>query len=224
MSADKFRSGHQEVKRHAARRGAVAQASFAEAESAWGRAWTYPFAGRSRYGFGRSSFPPRLASPAEEETQGSVANDNQFKTRTAFIATRGVREYRATIPHLLGPEDHVLEVGCEWGTTTALLAQRARTVLGTDISRDNLARARAMHPEVEFQTLDAFDLRSILDLGRPFTAVYMDLSGLSGYRGLLDLVALLNAYATVLAPRLIVVKSGALKHFATQCRAWSGED
>ena len=50
------------------------------------------------------------------------------------------------------------------------------------------------------------------------------ISGLSGYRGLLDLVALLNAYAAVLAPRLIVVKSGALKHFAMQCRAWSVEE
>lgn len=52
----------------------------------------------------------------------------------------------------------------------------------------------------------------------------MDVSGLSGYRGLLDLVALLNAYAAVLAPRLIVVKSGALKHLAMQCRAWSAEE
>jgi trans-aconitate methyltransferase len=152
-----------------------------------------------------------------------MANDNQFRTRTAFVATRGVGEYRATIPHLVLPDDVVLEVGCEWGTTTALLAQRAGSVLGTDISRDCLERARAMHPDVEFRVLDAFDLRAVLDLRLPFTAVYMDLSGLSGYRGLLDLVALLNAYAAVLAPRLIVVKSGALKHFALQCTAWSTE-
>jgi len=153
-----------------------------------------------------------------------MANDNQFRTRTAFVATRGVREYRATIPHLLLPDDSVLEVGCEWGTTTALLAARAGSVLGTDVSRECVDRARSIHPDVEFRTLDAFDLRAVLDLGRSFTAVYMDLSGLSGYRGLLDLVALLNAYAAVMAPRLIVVKSGALKHFAAQCRAWSAGD
>ena len=94
-------------------------------------------------------------------------------------------------------------------------------MLGTDVSRECLARARQTHPDVEFRLLDAFDLRAVLDLGRHFTAVYMDLSGLSGYRGLLDLVALLNAYAAVVAPRVIVVKSGALKHFATRCRAWS---
>jgi hypothetical protein len=150
-----------------------------------------------------------------------MANDNQFRAKTAFVATRGVREYRATIPQLVQREDVVLEVGCEWGTTTALLARQARSVLGTDISRDCLARARSQHPGLEFGPLDAFDLRAVLDLGRPFTAVYMDLSGLSGYRGLLDLIALLNAYAAVLGLRLIVVKSGALKHFALQCTAWT---
>jgi hypothetical protein len=112
-------------------------------------------------------------------------------------------------------------VGCEWGTTTALLARRAHSVLGTDVSRECVARARSQHPGLAFGPLDAFDLRAVLDLGRPFTAIYMDLSGLSGYRGLLDLIALLNAYAAVLAPRLIVVKSGALKHFARQCTAWT---
>jgi len=153
-----------------------------------------------------------------------MANDNQFRARTAFVATRGVREYRATIPHVLRPEDVVLEVGCEWGTTTALLAGRAGSVLGTDVSRECVARARVMHPEVEFAALDAFDLRAVLDLGRPFTAVYMDLSGLSGYRGLLDLVALLNAYSAVVAPRVVVVKSGALKDFARRCTAWPAEE
>ena len=60
-----------------------------------------------------------------------------------------------------------------------------------------------------------------IDLAMPFSAVYIDLSGLSGYRGLLDLIALLSTYAALLEPRVIVVKSGALKHFALCCQAWS---
>ena len=44
-----------------------------------------------------------------------MANDNQFPTRTVFIATRGVREYRATISQVLRPDDSVLEIGCGWG-------------------------------------------------------------------------------------------------------------
>lgn len=50
--------------------------------------------------------------------------------------------------------------------------------------------------------------------------MYLDLSGLSSYRALLDVIALLTMYATVLRPDTIVVKSGALKHFVAHCAAW----
>ena len=149
-----------------------------------------------------------------------MANDGQFKTRSRYIATRGVREYRATIPTVVSARDVVLEVGCEWGTTTSLLARCAGEVVGTDISRECVDRARDRHPGLDFRVLDAFDIKAVLEMGRPFTKMYMDLSGLSGYRGLLDLIALLNSYAAVVSPDTIVVKSGALKHFARCCTAW----
>src|SRR5215470_19436096 len=113
----------------------------------------------------------------------------QFRATTRIIATRGVQEYRETIPAVVRPGDHVLEVGCEWGTTTAVLARYAAHVIGTDISPKCIERARAIRPGLDFRVLDAFDIRSVLDLGVPVTKVYMDLSGLSGYRGLLDLIA-----------------------------------
>src|SRR5436190_11015534 len=118
--------------------------------------------------------------------------------------------------------DHVLEVGCEWGTTTAVLARYAAHVIGTDISPKCIGRARAMRPGLDFRVLDAFDVRSVLDLGLPVTTVYMDLSGLSGYRGLLDLIALIQGYAGIVRPETMVVKSGALKHFAQRCSPWQG--
>ena len=153
-----------------------------------------------------------------------MANENQFKLRTRFIATRGVQEYRATIASLLTPDDVVLELGCEWGTTTALLARSCRNVVGTDVSRECIVRARSLHPELRFEVLDAFDVRAALRLGEEqgwqFTKVYMDLSGLSSYRALLDVIALMTMYATVLRPDTLVVKSGALKHFAAHCVAW----
>jgi trans-aconitate methyltransferase len=149
-----------------------------------------------------------------------MANEKQFKLDTKFIGTRGVREYRETIPTWVGPEDVVLEIGCEWGTTTALIAPRCREVIGTDVSPECLERARERHPHIRFEVLDAFDVRAALALGREFTKVYIDVSGLSGYRSLLDTVALLQMYATVLRPEAIVVKSGALKHFAAHCVAW----
>jgi len=153
-----------------------------------------------------------------------MANEKQLRLKTRFIAARGVKEYRATIPRWVDPDDVVLEIGCEWGTTTVLLAERCKRVVGTDISPECIERARKRHPHLRFEVLDGFDVRAALELGEPFTKVYIDISGLSGYRSLLDTISLLNLYATVLRPEAIVVKSGALKHFAARCVPWRGGD
>ncbi len=150
-----------------------------------------------------------------------MGNDSQFRPRTRYVATRGVFEYRQTIATVVTADDVVLELGCEWGTTSVLLAAACKHVIGTDISRDCIDRARRSHPGIRFEVLDAFDVRAALDLGLAFNKIYMDLSGVSGYRSLLDLLALLNMYATVLRPELIVVKSGALKQLAGRCTAWN---
>jgi hypothetical protein len=149
-----------------------------------------------------------------------VANENQFKLKALFVATRGVQEYRATIPTLVKPHDIILELGCEWGTTTEILAQYSAEVIGTDISPEVIGRARQLRPTLHFEVLDAFDVRAALGLGKAFTKIYLDLSGFSSYRALLDVIALTNMYATVFRPEAVVVKSGALKHFAAHCTAW----
>ena len=143
-----------------------------------------------------------------------------FKVRTKFVATRGVKEYRETIPQLVGKDDVVLEVGCEWGTTTALIAPHCKEVIGIDISAECIEKARQHHPEIRFEAIDGYDILSIQRLGKRFTKIYIDMSGLSGYRSLLDLISLLTMYATVLQPEIIVVKSSALKHFASLCIPW----
>jgi len=152
-----------------------------------------------------------------------MANDRQFKINTKFVATRGVKEYRASISDWINKDDVVLEIGCEWGTTTVLIAPCCKEVLGTDISRDCIERARQRHPDIQFEVLDAFDVLAALNLGKNFTKIYIDMSGLSGYRSLLDAVSLLNMYATVLRPEAIVIKSGAVKHFAANSIAWQRE-
>ena len=149
-----------------------------------------------------------------------MANDQQFKAKTKFIATRGVKEYRATIPVWVNAGDVVLEIGCEWGTTTALIAPHCKSVLGIDVSNDCIERARQKHPEIRFAVLDAFDVRAALDLGEDFTKVYIDMSGLSGYRSLLDTISLLTMYASALRPDAIIIKSGSLKHFSSRCIPW----
>ncbi|MCC6442420.1 MAG: hypothetical protein IT210_03070, partial [Armatimonadetes bacterium] len=86
-----------------------------------------------------------------------------------------------------------------------------------------IERARQKHPDIRFEVLDAFDVRAALDLGRQFTKVYIDMSGLSGYRSLLDTISLLTMYATVLRPEAIIIKSGSLKQFGLLCIPWRSE-
>jgi len=153
--------------------------------------------------------------PSEEEL---------LRPGTKFVGARGVKEYRATVPVWVNSEDIVLEIGCEWGTTTMLIAQHGKEVIGTDISLDCITRARDMHPDIHFEVLDGFDVQAALSLGRRFTKIYIDISGLSGYHSLLDVICLLNTYAVQLRPEAIIIKSGALKHFAQKCVAWSAHD
>ena len=153
-----------------------------------------------------------------------MPNERQFKLKTKFIATRNVKEYRATIPVWVTPDDVVLEIGCEWGTTTTLLAERAHEVIGTDVSAECIERARKLHPDLRFEVLDVFDVPAAQQLSSAFTKVYIDVSGFSGYRSLLDVIALLSMYGTMLKPEAIIVKSGALKHFASLCVPWRPGD
>lgn len=153
-----------------------------------------------------------------------MANDRQFKLKTKFVGTRGVKEYRASITQWVEKDDVVLEIGCEWGTTTALIAPHCKEVIGTDISSDCIYRARQAHPNIRFEVLDAFDVKAAYEMGKQFTKIYIDMSGLSGYRSLLDVISLLTMYATMLRPKAIIVKSGALKHFAEHCIAWQNPE
>jgi trans-aconitate methyltransferase len=149
-----------------------------------------------------------------------MGNEKQFKLKTKFIATRNVKEYRETIAEWVNADDVVLEIGCEWGTTTVLIAPHCKEVIGTDVSRECIAEARKKHPDIHFDVLDAFDVRAAMDLGMQFTKIYIDMSGLSGYRSLLDVISLLTSYATIFRPEAIIIKSGSLKHFASLCTPW----
>ncbi len=142
------------------------------------------------------------------------------KHGTTIIATRGVKEYRATIPLCVARNDVVLEVGCEWGTTTSIIAEHCNTVLGVDVGEECIARARQKYPHIRFEVADGFDVRRLLSFGLDFNKIYVDISGLSGYASLLDLLSLLEMYTAVFAPQIIVVKSSALKFLAMRCVPW----
>lgn len=151
-----------------------------------------------------------------------MPKDKQFQLRTRYIATRDVAEYRDTIGVWVHKDDVVLEVGCEWGTTTRLIAPNCKEIIATDVSPECIARARETVPGVRFEVLDGFDVRGAIALDRPFTKIYIDISGLSGYHSLLDGISLLTMYATVFRPEAIVIKCASIKHFITHCFPWRG--
>ena len=150
-----------------------------------------------------------------------MANDQQYKLKTLYIGTRGVQEYRASISRYIFPQDNVLEIGCEWGTTSELIYERCQNLIATDISSKCIERARTMRPQIRFEVLDVYDVRKALDFSVDFNKMYIDVSGLSGYRSLLDVISLLEMYSRVFPLETIVIKSGALKNFAQRCEAFN---
>jgi hypothetical protein len=149
-----------------------------------------------------------------------MANEKQFKLNTKYIATRGVEEYRQTIEEWVNPYDKILEIGCEWGTTSNLIYKKCQNLIATDISSECLERAKLKYSHVRFESLDAFNIQEAMRLGDRFSKIYIDMSGLSSYRSLLDVISLLNMYASIFEPEAIIIKSGSLKQFAKNCIAW----
>lgn len=149
-----------------------------------------------------------------------MANDKQFRLKTLFVGTRGVKEYRESIQKYVQSDDCILEIGCEWGTTSELIYQKCKNLLATDVSQKCIDRARQMRPDIRFETLDVYDIQKALNFKMKYNKMYIDVSGLSGYRSVLDVVALMNMYASVFNMEAIVVKSGALKDLGKRCIAW----
>jgi hypothetical protein len=117
-----------------------------------------------------------------------------------------------------------LEVGCEWGTTSELIHPKCGILIATDISEKCIERAREMRPQIRFETLDVYDIRKAMSFGVEFNKMYIDVSGLSGYRSLLDVISLLDMYSRVFNMEAIVIKSGALKEFGRRCVAWKSDN
>lgn len=151
-----------------------------------------------------------------------MANESQYKLRTLFVGTRGVAEYRASVAQYIHCNDRVLEVGCEWGTTSQFIFKKCTNLIATDISAKCIERAQSMHPHIRFEVLDVYDVQKALSFGIDFNKMYIDVSGLSGYRSLLDVISLLDMYARVFRMDAIVVKSGSLKNFAQRVIAFEG--
>ena len=60
-----------------------------------------------------------------------------YEAQPVIVGARGVREYRACIGTVVRPGDRVLELGCHFGTTTALLADAVGLgyAMGVDVDK-----------------------------------------------------------------------------------------
>lgn len=133
-----------------------------------------------------------------------------------LIVTKGVKEYRATIPLYIYKRDIVLEIGFAWGTTTNLLYKACRKVVGID-KGESYFTAIKNYPLIEFHKIDGFDISRVLKLGYKFNKIYIDISGC---RGIFDVIKMVQMYKGAFNPKLIVVKSSRLKRFLESC--WIG--
>jgi hypothetical protein len=132
------------------------------------------------------------------------------------IITKGVKQYRQTIPSFVNKKDTVLEVGCAWGTTSNILYQYADYVVAVDKGA-SLPTAKRTYPHIHFEQIDGFDIRRIKGLNLAFTKVYIDISGC---REITDIIKIIRIYEAVFSPEIIVVKSSNLKYFVEKCDVW----
>lgn len=133
-----------------------------------------------------------------------------------IILTKGVKEYRRTIPYFINKNDIVLEIGCAWGTTSNLLYKHAKYLVAIDKGK-SLPAAKKKYPHIHFEQIDGFDIRGVMGLGFKFNKIYIDISGCLS---MFDIIRMVRMYDSVFKPEVIVVKSSNLKRFAANCVVW----
>jgi hypothetical protein len=156
-----------------------------------------------------------------------------------IVATVGVQEYRHTIPHTVtSNDDVVLEVGCHFGTSTAILKNYSDHVLGVDVGSKIIKKAQLKYPEIHFRVGDAWKTAQLLRLQQEclsnnnnnnnnnndnsgtarlgFDVVYVDVGGLSGADGLLEAINLVSSIQHALEPRTIVIKSLCMQRLSSK--------
>jgi 2-polyprenyl-3-methyl-5-hydroxy-6-metoxy-1,4-benzoquinol methylase len=133
-----------------------------------------------------------------------------------IIITRGVKEYRQTIVHYVTKEDIVLEIGCAWGTTSAILYKHAKYVVAID-KGESLVIAKKTYPQIHFEQIDGFNVSQVKKLGFEFNKIYIDISGC---RDIYDVLKMITVYEAVYAPEIIVAKSTKLKKLIIRSTVW----
>jgi 2-polyprenyl-3-methyl-5-hydroxy-6-metoxy-1,4-benzoquinol methylase len=146
----------------------------------------------------------------------SKQSNSGQKSYPQLILTKGVKEYRQTISKYINAADTVLEIGFAWGTTTQLLSQVCKKVVGID-KGESYCQAVKDYPKLELYKIDAFEISKVIELGYDFNKVYIDVSGC---RAMFDVITLIKMYESAFQLDLQVIKSTSLKRFVDRCEVW----
>jgi hypothetical protein len=129
-------------------------------------------------------FSKHAQLPSRPQHEGESEPPNAISTvphTTQYVASIGVEKYRRTIPFTVHKGDVVLEIGCHFGTSTALLhgaALRAPSqsdetpnvniekggCLGVDIGRKIINAARKNYDHIPFEVADAWKTADLQQL------------------------------------------------------------
>ena len=138
----------------------------------------------------------------------------------------------------------MLEVGCHFGTTTALLYEAVNPnpktgdksygfCAGVDIGEKIIANAKKKFDGPIFEVANAWNTLDLLKVktrhgsalndftSMGYDVVYADIGGLSGAHGVLESLVLLDSISKALEPRCIVIKSQCMKRLASQLVPYS---
>jgi SAM-dependent methyltransferase len=131
----------------------------------------------------------------------------------AFLKALFPIEERVVLQHFPPPPAQVLDLGCGAGRTSCPLAQRGYSVVAGDISPEMIARARQLHPHIDFRVLDAVALDLPSDT---FDVVLFSFNGLDYVYPFANRLRALREIFRVLRPGELFVYSShnLLGHFA----------
>ena len=89
-------------------------------------------------------------------------NATEYDAKHAFVYEKAKGLVELLAPK---PGEHILDLGCGTGVLTAEIAARGTEVLGVDRSEEMILEARKKFPALQFEVLDARELR--VKLGQP---------------------------------------------------------
>mmetsp|Transcript_12044 Transcript_12044/g.14030 ORF Transcript_12044/g.14030 Transcript_12044/m.14030 type:complete len:488 (+) Transcript_12044:226-1689(+) len=132
--------------------------------------------------------------------------------RAPMIVCATTKDYRFQVQTLLTGNDVVLEIGCSYGKTTALIAHRTNNVVGVDIEPHLIEECKIRNPHIPFHCRDANKIEEwhteVLEMsGLPsdhFSVVFIDVAGTIEISLLLPMIEKIERY---IRPRCVVVKS-----------------